>query len=281
MAVITQPGPHILPRRKVAAMGGMSAQIPIKDDPKANEIAMAKVRADKLREVKNGHDGTWIAHPLINKIAVEIFNEHMVGPNQVSLTQKLVLCALLTCFSVPCPSGGCQGRRCRSPQHCCPRKDHRSRHSLQCSDLARIQRRMGRRQRLHPAQLPHGGRRDGGDHARAAVAVRQVRLADGPRGARHGRVHRQDRRRGRPDAQVGEHHGEEPRHRRALPQEAGPPGVAVRVLDERLDVVLGRCGRVPAAVPAERALEYSIYPNSLFILLRRHLYQYYPHSIEL
>ena len=71
-------------------MGGMSAQIPIKDDPKANEIAMAKVRADKLREVKNGHDGTWIAHPLINKIAMEIFNEHMVGPNQVSLSFHVV-----------------------------------------------------------------------------------------------------------------------------------------------------------------------------------------------
>ena len=65
-------------------MGGMSAQIPIKNDPKANEIAMNKVRADKLREVTNGHDGTWIAHPLINQIAMEIFNQHMLGPNQVS-----------------------------------------------------------------------------------------------------------------------------------------------------------------------------------------------------
>lgn len=70
-------------RRKVAAMGGMSAQIPVKDDPKANEVAMAKVRADKLREVTAGHDGTWIAHPLINKIAREIFDDHMLGPNQV------------------------------------------------------------------------------------------------------------------------------------------------------------------------------------------------------
>ena len=66
-------------------MGGMSAQIPIKNDPKANEIAMAKVRADKLREVTNGHDGTWIAHPLINQIAMDIFNEYMLGPNQVRL----------------------------------------------------------------------------------------------------------------------------------------------------------------------------------------------------
>ena len=73
-------------RRRVAAMGGMSAQIPIKNDPKANEIAMNKVRADKLREVTNGHDGTWIAHPLINQIAMEIFNKHMLGPNQVRLS---------------------------------------------------------------------------------------------------------------------------------------------------------------------------------------------------
>lgn len=62
----------------------MSAQIPIKNDPKANDIAMDKVRADKLREVTAGHDGTWIAHPLINTIAREIFDKHMLGPNQVS-----------------------------------------------------------------------------------------------------------------------------------------------------------------------------------------------------
>jgi len=75
-------------RRKVAAMGGMSAQIPIKNDEKANETAMNKVKADKLREVKAGHDGTWIAHPLINKIASEIFNEHMVGPHQYHILRE-------------------------------------------------------------------------------------------------------------------------------------------------------------------------------------------------
>jgi len=64
-------------------MGGMSAQIPIKDDLQAHEAAMGKVRADKLREVKNGHDGTWIAHPFLNNIALEVFNQHMLGPNQV------------------------------------------------------------------------------------------------------------------------------------------------------------------------------------------------------
>ncbi|KAH9948972.1 malate synthase [Amylocystis lapponica] len=75
-------------KRKVAAMGGMSAQIPIKNDPKANEIAMNKVKEDKLREVTNGHDGTWIAHPLINKIAMDIFNEHMLGPHQYHIRRE-------------------------------------------------------------------------------------------------------------------------------------------------------------------------------------------------
>ncbi len=61
----------------------MSAQIPIKNDEAANERAMNKVRADKLREVQAGHDGTWVAHPALVKIAMDIFNEHMQGPNQV------------------------------------------------------------------------------------------------------------------------------------------------------------------------------------------------------
>lgn len=70
-------------RRGVHAMGGMAAQIPIKDDPAANKASMDKVRADKLREVTAGHDGTWVAHPDLVKIANEIFNEHMPGPNQL------------------------------------------------------------------------------------------------------------------------------------------------------------------------------------------------------
>ncbi|KAG1871262.1 malate synthase [Suillus subalutaceus] len=74
--------------RKVAAMGGMSAQIPIKDDPQANEVAMEKVRADKLREVTAGHDGTWIAHPLINQIARKVFDENMLGPNQYHVRRE-------------------------------------------------------------------------------------------------------------------------------------------------------------------------------------------------
>ncbi|KAH9056553.1 malate synthase [Lactarius vividus] len=95
---------------KVAAIGGMSAQIPIKGDEKANEIAMNKVRADKLREVTNGHDGTWIAHPLINKIAHEIFDQHMLGPNQYHIRREDVRVAAADLLNTKVPgdvtSGG-------------------------------------------------------------------------------------------------------------------------------------------------------------------------------
>ena len=70
-------------RRGVHAMGGMAAQIPIKDDAEANEAALSKVRADKVREVKDGHDGTWVAHPALVPLAREIFDEHMKGKNQI------------------------------------------------------------------------------------------------------------------------------------------------------------------------------------------------------
>jgi malate synthase len=71
-------------RRGAFAMGGMAAQIPIKDDPEANANAMAKVRADKLREVREGHDGTWVAHPALVSIARQVFDEGMPAPNQLS-----------------------------------------------------------------------------------------------------------------------------------------------------------------------------------------------------
>ena len=70
-------------RRGAHAIGGMAAQIPIKDDPAANDAAIAKVRADKEREVTDGHDGTWVAHPGLVPIATEIFDRHMEGPNQL------------------------------------------------------------------------------------------------------------------------------------------------------------------------------------------------------
>jgi malate synthase len=71
-------------RRGIHAMGGMAAQIPIKNDPAANEQALEKVRQDKLREVKAGHDGTWVAHPGLVAIAKDIFDAGMPGPNQIS-----------------------------------------------------------------------------------------------------------------------------------------------------------------------------------------------------
>ncbi|ORY03899.1 malate synthase A [Basidiobolus meristosporus CBS 931.73] len=77
-------------KRGVHAMGGMAANIPIKNNPQANEAAMQKVRNDKLREVKAGHDGTWVAHPDLVKIALGIFNEHMVTPNQIHLRRDEV-----------------------------------------------------------------------------------------------------------------------------------------------------------------------------------------------
>ena len=70
-------------RRGAFAMGGMAAQIPIKDNPEANERAMEKVRADKLREVREGHDGTWVAHPALVPIAKQVFDQGMPGPNQL------------------------------------------------------------------------------------------------------------------------------------------------------------------------------------------------------
>jgi malate synthase len=69
-------------RRGAPAMGGMAAQIPIKNDPQANEAALEKVRQDKLREVTDGCDGTWVAHPALVPVAKEIFDEHMPQPNQ-------------------------------------------------------------------------------------------------------------------------------------------------------------------------------------------------------
>jgi len=71
-------------RRGAFAMGGMAAQIPNRRDPRANEEALAKVRADKEREAGNGHDGTWVAHPDLVPVAMEVFDRLMPGPNQLN-----------------------------------------------------------------------------------------------------------------------------------------------------------------------------------------------------
>lgn len=70
-------------RRGVHAMGGMAAQIPVRGDAAANEAAFARVRADKLREVRAGHDGTWVAHPGLVAVARTVFDAHVAGPNQI------------------------------------------------------------------------------------------------------------------------------------------------------------------------------------------------------
>ena len=74
-------------KRGILAIGGMAAQIPIKNDEEANAKALEKVRTDKEREVKNGHDGTWVAHPALVEVAMREFNKHMPAPNQLHITR--------------------------------------------------------------------------------------------------------------------------------------------------------------------------------------------------
>lgn len=70
-------------RRNAHCIGGMAAQIPVRNNPEANEKAIAKVRADKEREALDGHDGTWVAHPALVPVAKEVFDKHMLHPNQI------------------------------------------------------------------------------------------------------------------------------------------------------------------------------------------------------
>jgi malate synthase len=79
---------QICHRRGIHAMGGMAAQIPIRNDAAANEQALEKVRRDKIREVHAGHDGTWVAHPGLVSVAKEIFDKYMPEANQISSSRK-------------------------------------------------------------------------------------------------------------------------------------------------------------------------------------------------
>eukprot|EP01116_Phalansterium_solitarium_P012203 TRINITY_DN28264_c0_g1_i1.p2 TRINITY_DN28264_c0_g1~~TRINITY_DN28264_c0_g1_i1.p2 ORF type:complete len:543 (+),score=236.90 TRINITY_DN28264_c0_g1_i1:97-1725(+) len=74
---------HTCHKRGIHAMGGMAAQIPVRNNDAENAKALEKVAKDKLREVKAGHDGTWVAHPGLLKVAMDVFNEHMPKPNQI------------------------------------------------------------------------------------------------------------------------------------------------------------------------------------------------------
>nr|WP_239587221.1 malate synthase A [Bacillus ectoiniformans] len=75
-------------RRKAPAIGGMAAQIPVKNDEEKNQEAYAKVKADKEREAKDGHDGTWVAHPALVPVAMEAFNAEMKEPNQIESKKR-------------------------------------------------------------------------------------------------------------------------------------------------------------------------------------------------
>ena len=88
-------------RRGAHAMGGMAAQIPIKNDPAANQAALDKVTADKKREVADGHDGTWVAHPGLVALARQVFDENMPGPNQLDRRREDVQVSASDLLSVP------------------------------------------------------------------------------------------------------------------------------------------------------------------------------------
>jgi malate synthase len=88
-------------RRGIHAMGGMAAQIPIRTDPQANERALEKVRQDKLREVKAGHDGTWVAHPGLVPVAKDIFDAGMKGANQIERKREEVSVTAKDLLAVP------------------------------------------------------------------------------------------------------------------------------------------------------------------------------------
>ena len=88
-------------RRGAPAIGGMAAQIPVKNDPEKNEAAMAKVREDKRREASDGHDGTWVAHPGLVPVAKEIFDELMPSPNQIDRKREDVQVTAEDLVAVP------------------------------------------------------------------------------------------------------------------------------------------------------------------------------------
>jgi malate synthase len=88
-------------RRNAPAIGGMAAQIPVKNDPVANEEAMRKVRADKEREAFDGHDGTWVAHPGLVPVALSVFDALMPRPNQIERKRDDVEVTAADLLAVP------------------------------------------------------------------------------------------------------------------------------------------------------------------------------------
>jgi malate synthase len=98
-------------RRGVHAMGGMAAYIPRNDDAEANRVALQKVSDDKLREVTDGHDGTWVAHPALVEVARRVFDEHMSEPNQLHVTRPEVRVGQAQLLETPTGTRGEAGLR--------------------------------------------------------------------------------------------------------------------------------------------------------------------------
>jgi malate synthase len=88
-------------RRGVHAMGGMAAQLPVKEDPDLNEVAMMKVRRDKEREARDGHDGSWVSHPVFVPICMQVFEQYMPGPNQIDRLREDVRVTAADLLRVP------------------------------------------------------------------------------------------------------------------------------------------------------------------------------------
>ncbi len=101
MRAYTQLAVRTCHRRGAHAIGGMAAFIPIKSDPDASAAALARVRADKLREVRDGHDGTWVAHPGLVPVAREVFDVHMKGANQLDRLREDVEVTATDLLRVP------------------------------------------------------------------------------------------------------------------------------------------------------------------------------------
>jgi malate synthase len=104
MRAYTQLAVRTCHRRGAHAMGGMAAQIPIKGDPQAGQVALDRVRGDKQREVRDGHDGTWVAHPGLVTLAREAFEETMTGPNQLDCLRPDVEVGAADLLRVPAGS---------------------------------------------------------------------------------------------------------------------------------------------------------------------------------
>ncbi len=145
-------------RRNIHAMGGMAAQIPVKNDEQANAEAFAKVKADKEREATYGHDGTWVAHPALVPVALEAFDRLMPQPNQIASKKREDVAV-----------GRGRPREVRAGT-----ADHRERLAAQHQRRHPVHRRVARGAGRSTDIQPHGRRGDRGNLALAGVAMDPV-----------------------------------------------------------------------------------------------------------